>query len=282
MELYVCASQLVDCRMTVISWEDLIREKSFLNIPSAVAIGVFDGMHLGHKAIMKELVAFQAEASVVITFRENPQLCLTGKSPGSLTTPRQRYELFRKQKVTHLVLIDFSKEFGRLTGQEFISAIQESIFVKTLIVGSDFRCGHSRDTDVIAIREMLSSSGVLVKGIDHVVLKGESISSTRIRKCVHLGEFQSINKMLGNAYEIDLGKYFDSSSEGNYFFKSNRLEQILPKFGRYEVIAIDRNSTEVAAVIEISGPDIKLWLKDKLNSQLERIRFIDRIQTFRY
>ena len=88
--------------------------------------------------------------------------------------------------------------------------------------------------------------------------------------------------MLGDAYEIDLGKYFYSSSEGNYFFKSNRLEQILPKFGRYEVIAIDRNSTEVAAVIEISGPDIKLWLKDKLNSRLERIRFIDRIQTFRY
>ena len=282
MELYVCASQLVDCRMTVISWEDLIREKSFLNIPSAVAIGVFDGMHLGHKAIMKELVAFQAEASVVVTFRNNPQLWLTGKSPGSLTTSRQRYELFKKQKVTHLVLIDFSKKFGRLTGLEFISAIQESIFIRTLIVGNDFRCGHLRDTDVSAIREMLSSSGVLVKGIDHVVLKGESISSTRIRKCVHLGEFQSINKMLGNAYEIDLGKYFDSSSEGNYFFKSNRLEQILPKFGRFKVIAIDRNSTEVAAVIEISGPDIKLWLKDKLNSRLERIRFIDRIQTFRY
>lgn len=113
--------------MVVTTWHDLIDGREVIRGPVALTIGTFDGVHRGHREIVRRLAECaapraQAPHRAVLTFRQHPRAVLTRRHPGPLTTLRQRRERFAALGVTHLVLIDFSVPFSRLSGGEFISA----------------------------------------------------------------------------------------------------------------------------------------------------------------
>ena len=166
---------------------------------------------------------------VVLTFRQHPRSVLTRQAPGTLATLRQRRERFAALGVTHLVLIDFSAQFSRLSGREFVAALVRAMSLRKLVVGVDFRCGRGRDTDVGELRRLLASAGVQVIVVPPVMVGGNSdgrtvvgstiaagsgaiaadsgtgvVSSTRIRASVRAGDFAATRKMMGVPFEVDL------------------------------------------------------------------------------
>ena len=236
--------------MVVITWHDLIGDRPAIRGPVALTIGTFDGVHRGHREILRRLAVCADRGRsgrgmhrVVLTFRQHPRSVLTRKAPGTLTTLRQRRERFAALGVTHLVLIDFSAQFSRLSGREFVAALLRAMSLRKVVVGVDFRCGRGRDTDVDELQRLLASAGVQVIVVPPVMVGGNSdgrvvvdrvvaagsgaiaagggaiaagsgvvaarsgtgvVSSTRIRASVRAGDFAATRKMMGVPFEVDL------------------------------------------------------------------------------
>ncbi len=222
--------------MVVITWDDLIADRRAIRGPVALTIGTFDGVHRGHREILRRLAECGDMHRVVLTFRQHPRSVLTRQHPGTLTTLRQRRERFAALGVTHLVLIDFSAQFSRLSGREFIVALLRAMSLRKLVVGVDFRCGRGRDTDVDELQRLLASAGVQVVVVPPVRVGGDSdartvvgsgiaaqsgavaansgatvadrgtgvVSSTRIRASVRAGNFAATQEMMGVPFEVDL------------------------------------------------------------------------------
>ena len=229
--------------MVVITWHDLVGERPAIRGPVALTIGTFDGVHRGHREILRRLeeCADRGRSGgnmhrVLLTFRQHPRSVLTRQAPGTLTTLRQRRERFAALGVTHLVLIDFSAQFSRLSGREFVAALLRAMSLRKLVVGVDFRCGRGRDTDVDELQRLLASAGVQVVVVPPVMVGGDSdsrvvvdrataagsgataagsgataagsgtgvVSSTRIRASVRAGDFAATRRMMGVPFEVDL------------------------------------------------------------------------------
>ena len=176
--------------MVTTTWGDLTSGRGAIRGPVALTIGTFDGVHRGHCA--------------VLTFRQHPRAVLTREHPGALTTLRQRWERFAALGMTHLVLIDFSAQFSRLSGREFVAALRRSMSLHTLVVGVDFRCGRGRDTDVAELQRLLAPAGVRVVAVPPLMMGGHAVSSTRIRAAVRAGDFAATQEMMGLPFEVDL------------------------------------------------------------------------------
>ena len=221
---------------------------------------------------------------VVLTFRQHPRSVLTRQDPGTLTTLRQRRERFAALGVTHLVLIDFSSQFSRLSGREFIVALLRAMSLRKLVVGVDFRCGRGRDTDVDELQRLLASAGVQVVVVPPVMVGGDSdgrtvadsgtgvVSSTRIRASVRAGDFETTRKMMGVPFEVDLrgvvavplqalpsrsapdGGSAVGRGANRWCVATEQLEQILPQPGAYTASVAVTGGGTIAAEVEVA-PD---------------------------
>ena len=198
--------------MVTTTWGDLTSGRGAIRGPVALTIGTFDGVHRGHREILRRLAACAGDRvrgsgvphCAVLTFRQHPRAVLTREHPGALTTLRQRWERFAALGMTHLVLIDFSAQFSRLSGREFVAALRRSMSLHTLVVGVDFRCGRGRDTDVAELQRLLAPAGVRVVAVPPLMMGGHAVSSTRIRAAVRAGDFAATQEMMGLPFEVDL------------------------------------------------------------------------------
>ena len=195
------------------TWSALVGGTATVRGAVALTIGAFDGIHLGHREILRQLRSRAdhrrpgngaVPGCAVLTFRQHPRAVLTGRHPGVLTTQGQRRAQFASLGVTHLVMIDFSAGFSRLTGREFVGALCSGMALHTLVVGGDFRCGRGRDTDVDELQRLLAPSGVRVVAVPPVIVDGSAVSSTRIRAAVRNGDFAVTREMMGRPFEVDL------------------------------------------------------------------------------
>ena len=137
-----------------------------------ITIGSFDGVHLGHQQILKQLTR-QAHAhhqpAVVITFFPHPAVVLgKGASVGYLTTPEERAELLGEQGVDVVVTIPFTHELAALSALEFMQLLCEHLGVRHLLVGYDFALGRGREGNVDRLREIGQSLGYALQVIDPV------------------------------------------------------------------------------------------------------------------
>lgn len=170
---------------------------------TVLVLGYFDGIHLGHKALLDRArtIADQRGLTVtVLTFPESPQLAFARFRPDlllHLSSEERRYQLFEQYGVDQLYLTDFTSEFAATTPQDFIKNYIKGLQASVVVVGFDYHFGNSRAT-VAELREGFDGE---VEVIGEVTLDGEKISSTRIRKAVQEGRVRQANRLLGYPFE---------------------------------------------------------------------------------
>jgi riboflavin kinase / FMN adenylyltransferase len=187
--------------------------------PLFLAIGVFDGVHLGHQAVVSTSAEHAQAASgtpVVVTFDPHPEKVLRpGAAPHLLTATGHKIALIRALGVGHLLIITFDKQFAATEPEDFLQQLmRHSKPLREICVGHEWSFGKNRRGNL----ELLSQFGARfdfgVVGIPPVTVKGELVSSTRIRQAVEEGDLRKAAAMLGRQYTIlgtvvrgdDLGK----------------------------------------------------------------------------
>ena len=161
--------------------------------PRAVAIGTFDGVHRGHRSVLRTAVESGLEPTV-ITLDPHPRIVL-GNRVELLSTLERRLELLAEAGVTDTLVAAFTPEFMRLTPDEFVERYLRSIGAEAVAVGADFRFGNKRAGSVDTIREL----GLTVLEVDEVA----GVSSTAIRDAVREGDLAAAATMLGRPFELD-------------------------------------------------------------------------------
>ena len=150
-----------------------------------VSIGVFDGMHLGHQTLIREMVE-QSRAkqllSVVVTFKQHPMALLApGETVPSLTSLSERIRLIKELGVDIVITLTFSHELAELGAQPFVLLLQQYLNMHGMILGWDFALGRHREGSLEALHELGKKLGFTTEVVGPVRYKGEIISSTAIR-----------------------------------------------------------------------------------------------------
>jgi riboflavin kinase/FMN adenylyltransferase len=175
--------------------------------PAAVTIGIFDGVHKGHQAILKRLTEEAKKArlkSVVITFDPHPAKVLNQavKIP-FLISLEHRIKLIKKMGVDTCFIVKFTKEFSRLSPEDFIKEILIDKFgLKVLVAGENFLFGAKERGSLQLLKSLGKKYGFKECGVRPLKMYGDFISSTRIRKAVEKGDLDSASKMLGRPVTI--------------------------------------------------------------------------------
>jgi riboflavin kinase/FMN adenylyltransferase len=237
--------------MKVVSWEEYLAG-ALVDLPFAATIGVFDGLHIGHRALVARVLAHEALASAVLTFRENPKRILSPHTHrGELSTLDQKLGLIESLSVDFCVLIDFSGDFSKLPGRSFLSILRDSGMLRFLAVGEDFRCGRGLDTAAADIGAFCEESSIGIELVPALRWEGQAVSSSRIRKAVTEGRLDEAQAMLGRPYEIDLRAALPLPG-GRLAPKG---EQARPPTGRYEALLVLGSALRAVPVNARLGSD---------------------------
>ncbi|HFU4084357.1 TPA: bifunctional riboflavin kinase/FAD synthetase [Streptococcus suis] len=167
--------------------------------PTVLVLGYFDGIHLGHKALFERArkVADERGLTVtVLTYPESPRLAFSRFTPElllHLTSQEQRYLLLEKNSVDQLVMTPFTSEFASNTPEEFIERYVKGLNAQALVAGFDYHFGNCR-ADVQDLMELFDGQ---VEIVSEVSLRGEKVSSTRIRQAIQSGDVSLANQLLG-------------------------------------------------------------------------------------
>jgi riboflavin kinase/FMN adenylyltransferase len=173
-----------------------------------VTIGVFDGVHRGHQAIIGEAVARARAAhvpSVVLTFDPHPsEVVRPGSHPSVLTSPRYKAELVERLGADVLCVLPFTVEFSRLTPAEFAHLVLvEHLHAVAVVVGENFRFGHKAAGDVAELGRIGERFGFAASGVPLVREGGTTISSTYVRSCVDAGDLAGAARALGREHRVE-------------------------------------------------------------------------------
>ena len=173
----------------------------------AVAIGNFDGIHLGHRKILQALTLEAKNHGLyplLVTFHPHPATILNSRKIELLQTIEQRMNEIKKFGVQMTVLLSFDSRFALTTAEDFIrTIILQKLRSKIVIVGENFRFGRNREGDVQRLYEMASRYGFSVRSIPPVSIQGSVVSSSSIRQLLHSGKIDKANTLLGRPYEIE-------------------------------------------------------------------------------
>lgn len=186
---------------------------------TVVTIGSFDGIHHGHRQIIKRLVEIATEtgkASVVITFEPHPRLVLHPEEDTLrlLNLANEKEEILKELRVDYLVLAPFTKGFSQLSSKDYITKFLVGRFhPSTIIIGYDHRFGNDRSGDINLLKEMSAQFGYTVEEISKQTVDDLAISSTKIRKALNNGEVVQANKLLGYDYFLS-GKVVHGANIG--------------------------------------------------------------------
>ncbi len=173
---------------------------------SYITIGNFDGIHLGHQALIKGMMedAEKCESSVVVvTFYPNPADFFNPERDSFyLSTPQEKESFLLDFGVDDVITFRFDRDFANLTAQEFLIAMKEKLGLHVLMVGHDFALGKNRQGTIPVIRSIGRELGFSVELIDPVNQGEEEISSTRIRNLLDEGDVDGASQLLGRPYEV--------------------------------------------------------------------------------
>ncbi len=172
-----------------------------------VALGVFDGMHLGHQAILNKISSRAREqdgTAILLSFHPHPQKIISpGDAPLLLQTTLQRVELLEKLGIDVYIRLPFDRKLSLLTPDQFGEQILKTVGTREIHVGENFRFGHRRSGTYSSLKEIGDKHGFSLFKTDTREFRGRRISSTRIRKALHAGRIELAGRMLNRPYEIE-------------------------------------------------------------------------------
>ena len=175
--------------------------------PNAVTIGNFDGIHLGHQAMLARLTARATSIGAtpaVLTFEPHPREIFTPESaPTRLTTLREKLEILRNLGVAHVHVCRFSKPFAALSADEFVQRILlRGLNARYVLVGDDFRFGAKRAGDFALLHRLGQLHGFEAEALHTVEAAGQRASSTAVREALATGDMAMAARLLGRTYSI--------------------------------------------------------------------------------
>jgi riboflavin kinase/FMN adenylyltransferase len=175
--------------------------------PVVLTIGNFDGVHLGHVALLEELgsVARRVDAqTALLTFDPHPRCVLDPPHcPQSLTTVEEKQSLLAARGLDRLIVLGFTREVSGWGAEQFCDMLVEAFDVRALVVGHDFALGHKRQGDVAFLRDYGERRGFAVEQVGAVSVGDEVVSSSRVRTLVTEGDVSRAAGLLGRPYFMD-------------------------------------------------------------------------------
>jgi riboflavin kinase/FMN adenylyltransferase len=176
--------------------------------PSVITIGNFDGVHVGHRRIMRRVVTLARETEctpTVLTFDPHPARVLAPeKAPRLLMTVDQRLRNMEGEGIEAVLLIPFSLEFAKLTPEEFADQVLAgTLRARLVLVGEDFRFGHRQAGNLDTLRQLGERFGFTLEVAPGIERRGERVSSTAIRKLVSGGSVSRACRMLGAPFSLE-------------------------------------------------------------------------------
>jgi riboflavin kinase/FMN adenylyltransferase len=223
-----------------------------------LAIGFFDGVHLGHQQIIRQTIAdaHQHNAiAVVLTFDRHPNAIVApDKVPPLIQSLSQKLRAIESLGAEKILLIRFDKQFSAQTGEEFIRHLARDFGkIHSICVGADFVFGHKRGGNVALLKKLGTELDFNVHGLAAVSLDGKIVSSTQIRESIRAGNTDAASQMLGRPYAI-CGKVIEGDKLGRKLgFPTANLDVtclILPPSGVYSG-CVNRNGKFNRAALNI-------------------------------
>ena len=172
-----------------------------------VAIGVFDGVHLGNQQIIRQTVADARQhdaLALVVTFDRHPSVVVApDRVPPQIFSGSQKLRAIESLSADALLEIHFDKTFSEKSGETFIRELaRDPGKIHSVCVGADFVFGHQRSGDVALLKKLGGEIGFQVHGLAAVSLDGQVVSSTRIREAIRAGNLDAASQMMGRPYAI--------------------------------------------------------------------------------
>jgi riboflavin kinase/FMN adenylyltransferase len=222
---------------------------------TGLAIGVFDGVHLGHQAVVRSLQGNIA----ALTFEPHPLAIIApDRVPPRLTTLEQKFAYLRAQGVVAVVAVKFDAALRELSPAAFVAEVAR-VFpdLQQIAIGENWSFGRNREGDARRLSELGSAHGLTVKAIPPVELDGAPVSSTRIREAIMQRQFPEAARLLGRSYAVTgLVVHGDARGRQIGFPTANlaQVEQLLPPRGVYAVRArVAGNLTKYRAVMNLGS-----------------------------
>lgn len=214
---------------------------------TAIALGNFDGLHIGHQKLIKTMVhegkKKELKTSVLLFTTHTKRVTNKSKKLNMLTSNNQKIELLESVGVERVYLMNFNKNVMRLSPKQFVEDILISkLHVKLAVVGFNYRFGYKAKGDSNYLKKLGKELGFEVIVVEPVYSKESIISSTLIRKLLKEGNIKKANEFLGRPYEME-GKVIAGNKRGKRLgFPTANLEldkgYLIPKFGVYKTITV--------------------------------------------
>ena len=235
-------------------YRDVEQLSAFKN--AVITIGTFDGVHLGHQQIIRQLkeeAAAMSGETVIITFHPHPRQVVGGKQPVRLlNTLDEKLALLASRGIEHVVVIPFDEAFANQPPEVYIKDfLVDKFHPHTIIIGYDHRFGKNRSGDYHLLEEKGAVYGYEVKEIPERILNEVTVSSTRIREALTMGDIATANKFLGYTYFFE-GEVVHGNKLGRTLgyptanLHMNDDEKLVPGNGIY------------AVTVSVSDMDVKL------------------------
>ncbi|MBQ1843665.1 MAG: bifunctional riboflavin kinase/FAD synthetase [Lachnospiraceae bacterium] len=170
--------------------------------PTAVTVGKFDGIHLGHEALVSLITSQTGLKSVMVTFGKSPKKVLFYPDMKYIITEEERNIILEKNGVDVLLVLDFDEALMHQSPEDFIQMLSDRINMRYLAVGSDFTFGYKGAGNAALLKELSGSIGFDLNVIEKIQNDGRDISSTRIRELISEGNVSEAGKLLGHPYII--------------------------------------------------------------------------------
>lgn len=172
-----------------------------------LAIGFFDGVHLGHQQIIRQTIADARQhdsIALVLTFDKHPNAIVAPeKTPPLIYSLPQKLRAIQSLGIADILLIEFNKPFSRQTGEEFVRVLARDFGkIHSICVGANFAFGHKRSGNVVLLKKLGDELHFQVHGLSAVSLDGQAVSSTRVRELIRAGNLDDASQMLGRPYAI--------------------------------------------------------------------------------
>jgi len=215
--------------------------RAALGCDTAVAIGVFDGVHRGHRYLIGRMVERgrrEGLATMVVTFHPHPRLVVQPQSALTyLCGLEERIELLRELGVDSVAILSFTSELAQLSAREFVSLLVEELRMKLLVVGSDFALGRGREGDARALAVIGREMGFAVEEVVLLGTGGEKVGSSAVRQALARGDMETVASLLGRLFSLR-GPVVRGAERGRSlgFPTANiafGLDRALPAFGVY-------------------------------------------------